>query len=374
MQQDHGGNIRVAAREYGLDPAEIIDFSANINFLGPPRSVTKVIKNNLIGIKNYPDLEYSQLKSVIADQVYIEKDNLIIGNGAVELIYLLTKVLQPTDALVLAPTFSEYRSAVESTGGTVEEFQLQREEEFTLNVDDLLPRLAGVDIFFLCNPNNPTGKFLTREEVIKIINYAASQGTFVVVDEAFVDFLEEDISVIDVVNDYDNLFVLRSLTKFFAIPGLRLGYGVTNQELIKQLRAGKDPWNVNYLAQLAGREALRDKEYIAQTREAISREKKFLYQRLADFSQLKVYYPYANYIFVNLADNEWTATRLEEKLGQQGILIRNCNTYSGLGEDFIRLAVKSREDNRQLLNKLQELLRSKHYNSKGQNSLYGKQT
>ncbi|GAB6100492.1 threonine-phosphate decarboxylase CobD [Halanaerocella petrolearia] len=354
MQQDHGGNIRAAVKEYNLDPTEIIDFSANINFLGPPKSVTKIIENNLAGIKDYPDPECSQLKSVIAEQEAVEEDNLLVGNGAVELIYLLAKVLQSTEALVLAPTFSEYRLAVESIGGRVEEFQIEREEDFTINLDDLLPKLEEVDIFFLCNPNNPTGKFLTREEVIEIINYAASQDTFLVVDEAFVDFLEEDITVIDLVNQYDNLFVLRSLTKFFAIPGLRLGYGVANKKLIKQLEAGKDPWNVNYFAQFAGRVALNDKEYIAKTKKAIFREKEFLYQKLTDFSPFKVYYPHANYIFIDLRKSNLTSSRLEEKLARQGILIRNCNTYSGLGEDFIRVAVKSREDNLRLINKLQE--------------------
>ncbi|AGB41634.1 L-threonine-O-3-phosphate decarboxylase/histidinol-phosphate aminotransferase [Halobacteroides halobius DSM 5150] len=352
MQQNHGGNIRAAAKEYNLDPAEIIDFSANINFLGPPESVTKALKNNLKGIKDYPDPECNQLKTIIAKQENLEEDNLVIGNGAVELIYLLATVLSPREALVLAPTFSEYRLAIESVGGSIEEFQLQKEEGFRFNLDDLLPRLDNIDIFFLCNPNNPTGKFITREDIIEIINYAASQDTFLVVDEAFVDFLEEDITVIDLVKQYDNLFVLRSLTKFFAIPGLRLGYGATNKELIKKLNASKDPWNVNCLAQLAGEKALNDKEYIKQTEEAILREKEFLYQKLNQFSKFKVYYPHANYILVDLENSNLTSTRLEEKLAQQGILVRNCNTYSGLGEDFIRVAVKSRENNLELINRL----------------------
>ncbi|MBM7557109.1 threonine-phosphate decarboxylase CobD [Halanaerobacter jeridensis] len=356
MEQDHGGNITAAAEKYNLNPDEIIDFSANINFLGPPESVLEVLQNNLSAIKNYPDPDCSALKSVLAQQEQLQEENLMIANGAVELIYLVAKVLNPNRTLVLAPTFSEYRKALESMGADVEEFQLTRQNDFKINVEKLLPRLDEVDIFCLCNPNNPTGQFLAREEVMEIIKYAARCDTYILVDEAFVDFLDSEVTVIDLVTEYNNLFVLRSLTKFFAIPGLRLGYGAANQELISKLAASHDPWNVNYFAQLAGEVALKDKKYIDQTKKAIVQEKDFLYQQLNNYSQLKVYYPEINYIFVDLTASEWTASRLEEELGQEGILIRNCNTYSGLGEEFIRLAVKSREENLVLINKLKKLI------------------
>ncbi len=352
MQQEHGGNIRAAAQKYDLDPAEIIDFSANINFLGPPESVLEVIKKNLAGIENYPDPDSTRLKSILAEQTGQRVDNLIVGNGAVELIYLVAKVLQPEDALVLAPTFSEYRSALESSGAVVEEFVLAREEKFELNLAELLPSLAEVDLFCLCNPNNPTAKFLSRCQVKEIIDYAQQHDTYLLIDEAFVDFLEADITVIDLITEYDNLFVLRSLTKFFAIPGLRLGYGAANDELIQQLKASHDPWNVNYLAQLAGQVGLQDKEYIVRSQAAIAREREFLYQKLSEWVQLEVYYPTANYIFVDVTASNFTATSLVEELAQYGILIRNCNTYSNLGEDFVRIAVKSRTDNLQLLSRL----------------------
>mgnify|MGYP006273686999 FL=1 len=356
MEEDHGGNITAAAQKYNLNPNEIIDFSANINFLGPPKSVLEVLQNNLTEIKNYPDPECRTLKSVLAQQEQLQEENLMIANGAVDLIYLVAKVLNPNRALVLAPTFSEYRKALENMGAEVEEFQLTRQNDFKINVEKLLPRLDEVDIFCLCNPNNPTGKFLTRTEVKEIIEYAVRYDTYILVDEAFVDFLTEGITVIDLVTEYNNLFVLRSLTKFFAIPGLRLGYGAANKELINKLAISHDPWNVNYFAQLAGEVALKDKGYIKETKQAIAREKEFLYQQLNNYSQLKVYYPDVNYIFVDLTASKWTASRLEEELGQEGILIRNCNTYSGLGEEFIRIAVKNREENLVLINKLKKLI------------------
>ncbi|MFO7820280.1 MAG: threonine-phosphate decarboxylase CobD [Halanaerobacter sp.] len=362
MEEDHGGNITAAAQKYDLKPAEIVDFSANINFLGPPQSVIKILQNNLSGIKNYPDPESRALKSALAQQEAGEKENLMIANGAVDLIYLLAKVLEPSRGLVLAPTFSEYRKALESVGSTVEEFQLTREEGFKLQLEKLLPRLDEVDIFCLCNPNNPTGQFLTRTEVKEIIDYAVRHDTYILVDEAFVDFLTEEITVIDLVAEYNNLFVLRSLTKFFAIPGLRLGYGAANKELINKLATSHDPWNVNYLAQLAGEAALQDQDYIKETKQAIAQEKEFLYQQLNNYAQLEVYYPEANYIFIDLTASDWTAAKLEKKLAQKSILIRNCDTYSGLDSNFIRLAVKSREHNLFLLDELQNLLNNRERN------------
>ncbi|MCK8817383.1 threonine-phosphate decarboxylase CobD [Natroniella sulfidigena] len=355
-QEKHGGNLNQAVKEYGLEQEEIIDFSANINFLGPPSKVMEAIKDNLDQIVNYPDPNCTELKDKLAEQLGVKQEEIIIGNGAVELVYLLAKVLQPQRALVLAPTFSEYGAAVRSVGANIEEFKLSRDDEFEIDLERLIVKLAEVDLFFLCNPNNPTGKLITRSEIIEIIEAGQQHDTFIMVDEAFVDFLEEEVTVIDLVDQYDNLFVLRSLTKFFAIPGLRLGYGVSNSSLLEELERGKDPWNCNFFAQLAGQIALNDQEYITRTKEAIKREKEFLYHNLKEVAGWKVYYPTANYILIDLSSLSITASELEEMLARQGILIRNCNTYTGLGEDFIRVAVKSRVENKNLIDNLVEVI------------------
>jgi threonine-phosphate decarboxylase len=356
MREKHGGNLARAAREYNLNQEEIIDFSANINFLGPPQAVLDLIQNQAQKIFNYPEAESKGLKECLSKQLGMGSDKLIVGNGAGELIYLLAQVLQPEQALVLAPTFSEYEAAVRSSGGEVEEYYLTREHQFELKVPKLLPQLKKVDLFFLCNPNNPTGKFLSRQEVVEIIEAGKQEDTFIVVDEAFVDLLEEDISVLELVGNYDNLFVLRSLTKFFALPGLRLGYGVGNSSLVSKLIEATQPWNVNLLAQLAGKAALKSYDYKKRTKKLINQEKEFLYRKLSDLPGLKVYYPTANYILVDISRTSFSATELTDLLGKQGILVRNCNTFTGLGEDFIRVAVKSREANQKLIQKLTKVL------------------
>ncbi|WP_408955880.1 threonine-phosphate decarboxylase CobD [Natroniella sp. ANB-PHB2] len=355
-QEKHGGNLNQAVKEYGLEQEEIIDFSANINFLGPPSKVMEAIKDNLDQIVNYPDPNCIELKNGLAEQLGVKQEEIIIGNGAVELIYLLAKELQAQRALVLAPTFSEYGAAVKSVGANVEEFKLRKDDQFEIDVERLITRLAEVDLFFLCNPNNPTGKLITRAEIVEIIKAGQRYDTFIMVDEAFVDFLEEEVTVIDLVDQYDNLFVLRSLTKFFAIPGLRLGYGVSNSNLLEELEWGKAPWNCNFLAQLAGQIAIDDQEYITRTKEAIKREKEFLYRKLKGVADWKVYYPTANYILIDLSSLFITATELKDVLARRGILIRNCNTYTGLGEDFIRVAVKSRDENQILIANLIEII------------------
>ncbi|OCL26146.1 threonine-phosphate decarboxylase [Orenia metallireducens] len=356
LEHIHGGNIKGAVKKYDLDKEKIIDFSANINFLGPPEAVNEEIKANIGGIVNYPEPNSQELKDNLANKLNLSRENIIMGNGAVELIYLLTKVLNPSKSMVLSPTFSEYAIAAKSVGAEVEEFPLDREDNFKLDINTLLNKLDNVDLLFLCNPNNPTGNLLSKSEVIQILDYTKDNGVFLLVDEAFVDFVEKEVTVIDLINDYDNLFVLRSLTKFFAIPGLRVGYGVANQELIQRLSSSKDPWNLNYFAQIATKVALEEEEYIKRSKISIKKEKEFLYNKLKQIEKLRVYYPQVNYIFIDISATELTASYLENTLAKKGILIRNCNSYSGLGEDFIRVAVKSRADNLKLLSALEGII------------------
>lgn len=356
----HGGNIKAAADKYGLEPDEIIDFSANINFLGPPAVVEDVIKNNLDDIVNYPEPDAQSLSSALAEYHGVEAENLIVGNGAVELIYLVSKVISPEKALVLAPTFSEYEAAVESVGGEVNLFKLERTNNFELDMDELITTLnnSQMDLVFLCNPNNPTGDLINKDDLLKLLATARKNDIFVIVDEAFLDFLwtEADYTLISKAVAVENLMVLRSMTKFFAVPGLRIGYAVTNRQLISELESDKDPWNVNLFAQRVGTEVLGEDEYIQQTKEAIEREKEFLYQALGKLTECEPYKPAANYILIDISKTEYTSTELKDRLASKGILIRDCSSYHLLGSDFVRIAVKNRKDNQQLIAALKSLL------------------
>ncbi len=353
MEQEHGGNIKEVSAKFNIKQNDVIDFSANINFVGPPPDIYSKIKKEIEEITRYPESNSNNLRERLADKYGLDYNNYVLGNGAVELIYILTRVLNLQEALVLAPTFSEYENALQAEEVDIKYHYLLKENDFALDIDKLKGDLQeNIDIFFLCNPNNPTGQYINKEEIKELLTHNAKNKIFTVIDEAFVDFLDQDISALSLLKDFKDLFILRSLTKFYAIPGLRLGFGIGNKEIIKRIMKTKDPWNVNIFAQKAGEVILTQDQYNKLTKKAIYREKIFLYQKLKEFANLKVFYPNANYIFIELTESDYSGTKLYNKLAAQGILIRNCQNYQGLDDNFIRIAVKSREDNKKLLNTL----------------------
>ena len=223
---------------------------------------------------------------------------------------------------------------------------------------DLIVNIKGNDILFIGNPNNPTGTLFTVEDMELLIEHAENNGCFVVVDESFMDFIKtsEAFSVLPLVEKYHNLFVLHSLTKFYALPGLRLGFAATDHEVLDPLYQAKDPWNVNALAQIAGMVALEDKVYQRRSRTYTRTEINYLYEELETFDKLKVYEPTVNFILVNIEKTNMTANELKTKLLEYGIAIRNCENYPGLNEYFVRFAVRTREENDELIDALTEIL------------------
>lgn len=355
----HGGNLGEAAKKNNLKPEAIIDFSANINFLGPPASILEAIENNLKQIKNYPEINSKTLKKLIAKKHKIAAEQVTAANGAAEMIYQLAKVLKPKKVMVMAPTFSEYELAAQSVGAEVEHFFLKAEADFQLDLERLETNLTkDLDLVFICNPNNPTGQLIKAAKLEKIIKKAAQKEITVIIDEAFVDFLAQPelYSVVSLLSKYDNLLILRSMTKLFAIPALRLGYALTNENLTKKLENNRDPWSVNYFAQLAGKiifsQSKEIENYIKKSKEKIAEERKYLYQKLQQLNNLKIYPPTTNYIFIDLSKTNYQAAELRAKLAKSALLIRNCDSYHGLEKNYIRIAVKSRKENNILLNKL----------------------
>ncbi|HWI55283.1 MAG TPA: aminotransferase class I/II-fold pyridoxal phosphate-dependent enzyme, partial [Desulfobacteria bacterium] len=243
----------------------------------------------------------------------------------------------------------------------VKDLLLGEDKDFILETQSILKNWHNSDVIFICNPNNPTGTLTPRETIVEIVEQAAKAGKMVVVDEAFIDFIKErqDYSVADLVTSFPNLFVLYSLTKFFAIPGLRLGLGFGSPDIIRKLDEIRDPWNVNCFAQLAGIHSISDKEYARSTVNYISEQKDYLYSGIKSIKGLKPYYPSANYIFVNIEETGFTSAEITEFLGKAGILVRDCSSYKNLRPVFIRTAVKKHEDNKRLLETLHEI-RRKH--------------
>ena len=352
---DHGGTIVSVARTLGVPSGQILDFSASINPLG----MSPLVRNALIGsldtLVHYPDSSHEELKQELSNFHNLPAAHFTIANGSTELIYHLPAMLPGKKALIISPSFSEYVRALDQHHWETAHFILTPESTFSIDMDNLARALGiGVDVLFICNPGNPNGTLYPQRVIEQIYSLCQSAGTFMVLDEAFMDFSEE-ASAKRMIIGCDNAVVLRSMTKFFGIPGLRLGYAIGNTDLAERLDMMGGPWNVNTLALAAGTAALRDIRHNRDTLEFVSQERRALIGGLARITQLRVYPSSANYLLVEI-NGGMRSRELKERLLLHRILIRDCATFMGLDERFFRIAVRTNEENTRLLECLDELL------------------
>ncbi|CUH94019.1 hypothetical protein P22_0081 [Propionispora sp. 2/2-37] len=355
---EHGGNLYAAMRDKKIHMAEFLDFSANINPLGMPDSLVKAVNRALPYIIHYPDTEARELKEAIRFRYGIPEGSITVGNGAVEVIYLLCHMLKPQKVLVAAPTFGEYERAARASGAEVAYYYLQPDSRFAIDLHEWIKCAAGVDMLFLGNPNNPTGNLLQYQDIQTILEALKGENTLVVVDESFLDFLDDDrsYSCRHLLPLYPNLIIIHSLTKFYAMPGLRLGFAAANDPITAMLHAGKDPWNVNSLAQSAGVAVLYDDDYRERSKCFVQKVKDELYTALSALSCIKPYPPSVNFILINIKLTGFSAQELRNKLEQYRILVRDCSNYPGLSNEYIRVAVKQPRQNERLLAALETVM------------------
>ncbi len=352
MSEVHGGNVWQFARRQRLPLEEIIDFSANINPFGLPPKVEAVVRDNIERVIHYPDPDCLALRRAIADYHQIEVENIIIGNGSAQLIYLLARVLSPKSVLIPSPSFSEYEIAAVNTGAKVIFPRIREKEQFQLQIDRLIPELKRDQVIFLGNPNNPTGQLTSKPELLKLAREAEKRRAAIILDEVFIDFLldEEEQTLIKEATKYPNLIVLRSFTKLFALPGLRVGYAVAHRKIVKELLLHQEPWSVNHLGQMAAIEALKDRQYIRRTRKFVNKETKWMFKELMKIGNLTPYTSCTNFILCRLKNV--SSTELRKDLLLKGILIRDCSSFRYLNDRFIRLAVKRHRENLYLIKAL----------------------
>jgi threonine-phosphate decarboxylase len=352
----HGGNIYEVAEKLGIQPTEILDFSANINPLGVPNSFRKALIENITMIENYPDPHYQQLIQGIGKYHQISTNYITVGNGATEIIFSIISALKPKNALILAPTFAEYERALMKVNCEVHTYLLKEELDFVVDEGFLKTLDVGIDLVILCNPNNPTGQMIHPEIMDQILDKCRELRINLMVDEAFNEFLDcpEERSMISRIESYKNLYIIRSLTKFFALPGLRIGYGISgNMDILQKVVGVKEPWTINSFAALAGEIVVEDQAYIRSSKAWIDGEREFLFRGLQGITPIKVYRPEANYIFLRVMDDHHTS--LKEKLLEKRILIRSCGNYENLDGTYFRVAIKDREANEKLLKALREV-------------------
>lgn len=354
---EHGGNIYAEAP--AVTGGKWLDFSANINPLGLAPEVRQAIFTNIDGIIHYPDPQARALKKAISARYALPEEQVLLGNGAAELFYLLVHMLRPKRVGIPVPSFGEYQRTAEAVGAEIIFSSLRASADFVPDIGQWMEELENVDCIFIGNPNNPTGKLLTRAQLTEYLSFLEMRGIWTVVDESFLDFLpdEKAYSVRDLTSQYQHLLVVRSLTKFYAMPGLRLGFASANPELVRQLERGKDVWNVNSLAQAAGVAALGLKEYHRNSREFVQGEKKWLYERLHALKGLVPVKPSVNFVLVSVADTGLASSELTARMRKQGILVRDCANYTGLeDQQYIRVAVRRRAENEQLLRALEAVV------------------
>lgn len=345
----HGGDVYT---EGILKGKELIDFSSNINPLGIPAAIKANIESTLLKATRYPDIKYRELMSSLIN--YLHKyynyegsyENFILGNGAVEVIDLIIKSFK--SILIAVPSFSEYEEIAEKYNLCIDYSNLNVEMNF--DYEDIHEKLQHSEALIIGNPNNPTGNRIDGNKFLKILDFAEKNSKIIVIDEAFIEFTgRSEYSLINEIKKYKCLFIIRAITKFFALPGVRFGYGVSsNIELISKLKKSLNPWNINCFAEDAAKYALSDEDYICKSIKWIEEEKNYLPAKLREISIIeKVYNTSSNFVLCKLKGIN--ADAMYEHCLNNGILIRRAYNFRGLDESFVRFAIKDRGLNDKLL-------------------------
>jgi threonine-phosphate decarboxylase len=389
LKPQHGGNLYRISKKHNIALDEILDFSANINPLCFPDGLKRILKEDFNKIHMYPDPDCNQLIDAISDRYNIKKACLVPSNGATELIYLICYLLRPKKTAIIIPTFSEYEKALSNVGCKIKFVGLEEKEGFKLNLQDIRSIIKSVELIFICNPNNPTGQKISRNTLYNILHLAKRHNVFVVIDEAFIDLIEDE-NLVARAQTQQNLFVIRSLTKFLGIPGLRLGFGAASTQLSAKIKNFQPTWSVNTFAQIAGSYLLADSAYIEKSKRNLIKERNFLSSELKKIKSIKVFDSYTNFILFKLVDrnldvscmprlrskhspaslrstkagrlniqltssSHLNAEDLEELLIKDKIVVRNCGNFRGLNSSFVRAAVKKRAENKLLIKALRKI-------------------
>ena len=352
----HGGNIYKKAKEMGIREEDILDFSANISPLGLPEHIRKAMIEAIDGTINYPDPDCSRLKEAISKQDNVPESHITCGNGGADLLYRLAFGLHPKKVLLPAPAFVEYEEALSAAGAQMEYYLMR--DDFVIKEDILEQITEDTDFVVICNPNNPTSSAIMQEDLRKLIAFCADKDIFVMIDETYVEFAPdvEEITAIPLTREFTNLMVLRGVSKFYAAPGMRLGYGITgNMEFLSKMREKQTPWSLNSLGAFAGELMLRDHDYIQETRDLILDERDRMEQELQNIPTFKVYPAYANFILLKIRRDGLTSADVFEACIKKGLMIRDCSSFQCLDGEFVRFCIMMPDDNTKLLNVLKQL-------------------
>ncbi len=358
----HGGDVWGFSRKFNIPLEKVLDFSGPINFLGPAPKAVEAVKDYANLIRFYPDPDPVDLKQEIAQYVGhgVAAENVILGNGSIELIYMITEAFEGKfKAVIPVPSFSEYEKAVLRVGGDVIFVQLPF--NFMLETENIKKAITDdTKIVYICNPHSPSGTLYSRDTILDLAAYCQTRGIIVSVDENYIEFAPQgqEATVAGYVQQYENLFVIRSVTKFYGMPGIRFGYAIAAKSLIDKLQTTRQPWSINGLAGNATLAAFQDTAFIENTQNTIVREKAALAKAIMEIGGLHAFPSETNFLLVKITAPNLTSTELREQLGKEGLLIRDCCTFVGLDNTYFRVTVRSAEDNLRLVNALRQKMRT----------------
>jgi len=352
----HGGRYYLHTQDQNKC---IIDFSTSVNPLGASQHVIKAIIDNLIGNSNsiteYPDPHARMLRSSISKYIGIDEDYILVGNGSSEIIYTLADVFIKEDdnVAIVEPTFLEYARACKKNGATIKHIMMSNLKLDYDSIEENIINDNDIKMLFICNPNNPTGILTDGSIILKVIEYCYNKGIVVVLDECFIEFTDEQ-GYASKVKEFDNLVVIRSLTKAFGLAGLRIGYCVSDPRIVKVLSKAKVPWSVNAIAQIAGIKALSDLEHLNKSKSFIMKEKRFLINHLRCIQGVNPLESDTNFFLLRLEG--FNSKVLRDALLSKGILVRDCSNFYGMNNSYIRISTRLRDDNITLIDAIKSIL------------------
>jgi threonine-phosphate decarboxylase len=349
----HGGDVFGAARRLGIPVSQLIDFSASINPMGISPRPLRRLKRELPLLRHYPDGGQQELRDLIASEEKIDSQCILFGNGATQLLHLISRWFNPSKALLLAPSFSEYRSVLQRLNCKIAECFLKPEEHFQINPADLIQRIneKRPGLVMLANPNNPTGTLVSHLALIELAKFCRGRAIHLVLDESFLDFTLQP-SLAPLAARQDHLIVVRSLTKFYALAGLRIGYLVASRPVVHALADLIEPWSVNTLALIAAAESLKDVEYRERTVALVASEREYLSNGLKRLQWLEPFPSQSNFLLAHIKLPGVDGMDLRRALEKDHILIRDSTGFRGLSSQFIRVAVRARRENQLLIKAL----------------------
>ena len=354
----HGSDIEKVEKIYHIPAEQLTAFGSNVNPLGVSPKMRAELSAHIDVITTYPDRSYTALRDSICAYTGVPAPYILPGNGSTELISLAMEVTHPKHACILDPTYSEYSREISLSGGSCFSFVMKEEDGFRPDRLSLYQALShDVDLLVLCNPNNPTGTALSRAELTEILTFCQKRHILVVIDETYAEFADdtESVSACTLLEQFPDLLILRGTSKFFAAPGLRLGYALcSDSALLKEMARLQNPWSVNSLAARAGEIMFADVDYIARTRQYICEERRRIYEYLKTIPALRPFAPAANFILVKILDEGKSAPAFFDYAIRRNLMIRDCSDFEGLGPQFFRFCFLDRQNDDRLLACIQE--------------------